>query len=123
MRGKLDSEEEARSFRLVAAPYVTVDTGTGLVHTAPGHGEDDFVTGKNENLPILSPVDEAGRFTTAEKYRGKKVLEANKERRRPPGSRRAPRPRRKLPARVPALLALQEAGHLPGDRAVVRPAG
>jgi isoleucyl-tRNA synthetase len=79
MRGKLDSEEEARSFRLVAAPYVTMDTGTGLVHTAPGHGEDDFVTGKNEGLPILSPVDEAGRFTTAEKYRGKKVLDANKE--------------------------------------------
>ena len=61
------------------ADYVTMDTGTGLVHTAPGHGEDDFVTGKNENLPILSPVDEAGRFTTAEKYRGKKVLEANPE--------------------------------------------
>jgi isoleucyl-tRNA synthetase len=79
MRGKLEPEEEARSFRLVAARYVTMDAGTGLVHTAPGHGEDDFVTGKNENLPILSPVDAAGRFTTAEKYQGKKVLEANKE--------------------------------------------
>lgn len=79
MRGKLEPEEEARSFRLVAAGYVTTDTGTGLVHTAPGHGEDDFVTGKNENLPILSPVDEAGRFTTAEKYRGRRVLEANRE--------------------------------------------
>ena len=79
MRGRLEPEEEERSFRLVAAPYVTMDTGTGLVHTAPGHGEDDFITGKNENLPILSPVDEAGRFTTAEKYRGKKVLDANKE--------------------------------------------
>jgi isoleucyl-tRNA synthetase len=79
MRGKLEAEEEARSFRLVAGAHVTTDTGTGLVHTAPGHGEDDFVIGKNENLPILSPVDEAGRFTTAEKYRGKKVLEANKE--------------------------------------------
>ena len=79
MRGRLEPEEEARSFRIVAGAYVTMDTGTGLVHTAPGHGEDDFVTGKNEDLPILSPVDEAGRFTTAEKYRGKKVLEANKE--------------------------------------------
>ena len=67
MRGKLEPEEEARSFRLVAAGYVSMDTGTGLVHTAPGHGEDDFVTGKSEDLPILSPVDEAGRFTTAEK--------------------------------------------------------
>ncbi|HEY6929306.1 MAG TPA: class I tRNA ligase family protein, partial [Thermoanaerobaculia bacterium] len=52
----------------------------GLVHTAPGAGEDDFQTGKRENLPILSPVDAAGRFTSAvRKYAGKKVLEANPE--------------------------------------------
>src|SRR5262249_6658846 len=49
----------------------------GLVHTAPGAGEDDFQTGKRENLPILSPVDEGGRFTTVAKYRGQKVLDAN----------------------------------------------
>ena len=79
MRGELTPGEEARSFRLVAGEYVTMDAGTGLVHTAPGHGEDDFVTGQRENLPILSPVDEAGRFTTAAKYRGKKVHEANAE--------------------------------------------
>src|SRR6266542_3149720 len=79
LRGELAPEEQARSFRLVAGEYVTMDAGTGLVHTAPGHGEDDFVTGRRENLPILSPVDEAGRFTTAAKYRGKKVLDANPE--------------------------------------------
>ncbi len=79
MRGEITPEEEARSFRIVAGEYVTMDAGTGLVHTAPGHGEDDFVTGRKENLPILSPVDEAGRFTTAAKYRGRKVLEANAE--------------------------------------------
>ena len=79
MRGALEPEEEAGAFRIVAGTHVTMDAGTGLVHTAPGHGEDDFVTGRRENLPILSPVDEAGRFTTAEKYRGKKVLEANAE--------------------------------------------
>jgi isoleucyl-tRNA synthetase len=77
MRGELTSEEEMNSFRFVSGAYVTMDAGTGLVHTAPGHGEDDFVTGRRENLPILSPVDEAGRFTTAAKYRGKKVLDAN----------------------------------------------
>jgi isoleucyl-tRNA synthetase len=77
MRGELSGEEAARSFRIVAADYVTMDTGTGLVHTAPGHGEDDFLTGKRENLPILSPVDETGRFTTVEKYRGQRVLDAN----------------------------------------------
>ncbi len=77
MRGELTADEEARSFRVVAADYVTMDAGTGLVHTAPGHGEDDFQTGAREGLPILSPVDAAGRFTTAAKYRGKKVLDAN----------------------------------------------
>jgi isoleucyl-tRNA synthetase len=79
MRGELTAEEEANSFRFVSGAYVTMDAGTGLVHTAPGHGEDDFVTGRRENLPVLSPVDEAGRFTTAAKYRGKKVLDANAE--------------------------------------------
>ncbi len=57
-----------------------MDTGTGLVHTAPGHGEDDFRTGQREGLPVLSPVDAAGRFTDeVQKYAGKKVLETNKE--------------------------------------------
>jgi isoleucyl-tRNA synthetase len=80
MRGELTPEEEARSFRFVTGDYVTMDAGTGLVHTAPGAGEDDFQTGKRENLPILSPVDEAGRFTASvRKYAGKKVLEANAE--------------------------------------------
>jgi isoleucyl-tRNA synthetase len=79
MRGELTPEEAASAFRIVAGDYVTTDTGTGLVHTAPGHGEDDFATGKREGLPILSPVDEAGRYTAVEKYRGKKVLDANSE--------------------------------------------
>jgi isoleucyl-tRNA synthetase len=77
MRGELTAEEEARSFRIVAGDYVTMDAGTGLVHTAPGHGEDDFQTGAREGLPILSPVDAAGRFTAVPRYQGKKVLDAN----------------------------------------------
>ena len=77
MRGELTPEEEARSFRFVLGDYVTMDAGTGLVHTAPGAGEDDFQTGVRENLPILSPVDEAGRFTTVPRYQGKKVHDAN----------------------------------------------
>ncbi|MGH9365188.1 MAG: isoleucine--tRNA ligase [Thermoanaerobaculia bacterium] len=79
-RGALKPEEAAASFRIVAGAYVTMDTGTGLVHTAPGHGEDDFQTGRREGLPILSPVGEAGRFTEkVVKYQGKKVLDANPE--------------------------------------------
>ncbi|MFY9549646.1 MAG: isoleucine--tRNA ligase, partial [Thermoanaerobaculia bacterium] len=76
-RGELTPEQEARAFRVVLGEHVTMDAGTGLVHTAPGHGEDDFRIGQHEGLPILSPVDEAGRFTTVAKYRGQKVLDAN----------------------------------------------
>src|SRR6187200_765647 len=52
-RGELSGEDAAKAFRVVLADYVTMDAGTGLVHTAPGHGEDDFQTGKREGLPIL----------------------------------------------------------------------
>lgn len=47
----------------VLADYVTLETGTGVVHTAPGHGEEDFMTGRKYGLEVLSPVDEQGRFT------------------------------------------------------------
>ncbi|MBI3910840.1 MAG: isoleucine--tRNA ligase [Armatimonadetes bacterium] len=47
----------------VLASYVTVETGTGVVHTAPGHGEEDFRTGLAYGLRTLSPVDDQGRFT------------------------------------------------------------
>jgi isoleucyl-tRNA synthetase len=64
--------------RLVLAEYVTRDTGTGAVHTAPGHGMDDFQTGRRYHLPIVSPVDERGRFLPViEAFAGRKVFEAN----------------------------------------------
>jgi isoleucyl-tRNA synthetase len=46
-----------------AAEFVTAEAGTGLVHIAPGHGFEDYLLGKEVGLPILSPVDEEGRFT------------------------------------------------------------
>ena len=48
---------------LVHASYVTLDEGTGVVHTAPGHGREDFETGQKYGLPALNPVDERGVFT------------------------------------------------------------
>lgn len=48
---------------LIGGDYITTDTGTGLVHTAPGHGQEDFQVGQKHGLPLLSPVDDAGRFT------------------------------------------------------------
>jgi len=54
--------------------------GTGAVHTAPGHGHDDFVIGKRYGLDIYCPVDNAGRFTPeVEYFAGERVFEANKQ--------------------------------------------
>ncbi|MGE5181105.1 MAG: isoleucine--tRNA ligase, partial [Acidobacteriota bacterium] len=49
-------------FRLWFADYVTADTGTGLVHTAPGHGADDYKTGVKHDLPAYAPLDDSGRY-------------------------------------------------------------
>jgi isoleucyl-tRNA synthetase len=57
---------------------VTGKAGTGLVHTAPGHGHDDFVIGKAYGLDIYCPVDNAGRFTQeVEHFAGERVFDAN----------------------------------------------
>ncbi len=47
----------------VLSEYVTLDAGSGIVHTAPGHGREDYEVGRRYNLPVFSPVDESGRFT------------------------------------------------------------
>ncbi len=52
-----------RESPVVLADYVLAEEGTGVVHTAPGHGAEDFYTGKRYGLPILCPVDERGVFT------------------------------------------------------------
>jgi isoleucyl-tRNA synthetase len=67
-----------RASEIVLAEYVELDTGTGAVHTAPGHGADDFDTGTRFALPILNPVDAGGRFTAAAgPYVGMRIFEAN----------------------------------------------
>ena len=67
-----------RDALVVSADYVELDSGTGAVHTAPGHGADDFDTGVRFGLPILCPVDATGHFTTeAGKYAGEKIFAAN----------------------------------------------
>ena len=60
------------------ADYVTVDRGTGIVHTAPGHGGDDYYSGVKYGLEILTPVDERGRFLPDVSYFGGQfVFDAN----------------------------------------------
>ncbi len=67
-----------RDSRIVLADYVDLETGTGAVHTAPGHGADDFETGVKYGLPIVNPVDATGHFTAeAGPYAGMQVFEAN----------------------------------------------
>ncbi len=61
----------------------TTKAGTGLVHTAPGHGHDDFVIGKEYGLEIYCPVDSAGRFTAGGRaFRGRKYFYGKSENRR-----------------------------------------
>ena len=52
-----------RESRVILAPFVTADTGTGQVHTAPGHGKEDYIAGREAGLGLLSPVDDDGKFT------------------------------------------------------------
>ena len=67
-----------RESLLVLATYVTLDTGTGCVHTAPGHGYDDYVTGNTYGLEILCPVDDDGCFKKdVEHFAGMQVFKAN----------------------------------------------
>jgi isoleucyl-tRNA synthetase len=60
---------------VIGGDYVTTESGTGLVHTAPGHGQDDFVVGQRYGLAVLCPVDERGDMTEeAGPFAGKNVL-------------------------------------------------
>jgi len=52
-----------RTSKVILANFVTTETGTGVVHTAPGHGADDYVAGQQNGLGVLSPVDDDGKFT------------------------------------------------------------
>ncbi|MBN1627545.1 MAG: isoleucine--tRNA ligase [Deltaproteobacteria bacterium] len=63
---------------IVLATYVTLDAGTGCVHTAPGHGREDYETGLANNLDAYSPVDDSGHFTKdVEFFAGQEVFAAN----------------------------------------------
>ena len=67
-----------KTSRLVLADYVTMDSGTGCVHTAPGFGADDYQTCKRYNMEMVVPVDDRGRHTDyAGKYAGMSTDESN----------------------------------------------
>src|SRR5262249_10281141 len=67
-----------RNVPVVRADFVAMDTGTGLVHIAPGHGEEDYELGRKVGLRIYNPVDDDGRFVhEVEHFAGMTVWEAN----------------------------------------------
>src|SRR5438045_5932804 len=71
-----------RDVPVFTAGFVTMDSGTGAVHVAPGHGADDYALGIANNLPILSPVDDHGRLTDEAglpNLTGKYVFDANRD--------------------------------------------
>lgn len=86
-----------RESTIVLADYVTLEQGTGCVHTAPGHGQEDFETGVRYGLPVINPVDPSGKFTAeAGQFQGLSVHDAN----------------------VPILKALAEKGMLLGKGSI-----
>ena len=77
---QLELEGTDNVHTLLPGGHVELDEGTGLVHTAPGHGPDDFEVGKEFGLPIFCPVDERGDYTDdAGKYANKFCKDANNE--------------------------------------------
>ncbi|MPW39760.1 isoleucine--tRNA ligase [Thermococcus sp. 101 C5] len=77
-RQKEFREKYEWAHRVILGEHVTLEDGTGLVHTAPGHGEEDFEVGKQYGLPIYSPLDDEGRYVEG-KWEGKFVKDADPE--------------------------------------------
>ncbi len=65
---------DKKAFFVTLGDYVTVEDGTGIVHTAPAFGEDDYVTGRKYDLPVPNPVDEEGRYTETP-WKGRFVMD------------------------------------------------
>lgn len=69
---------DKKAFFVTLADYVTTEDGTGLVHTAPAFGEDDYNTGRRYDLPVLQPVDDKGKYTETP-WKGMFVMDADPE--------------------------------------------
>ncbi|MGI6711616.1 MAG: isoleucine--tRNA ligase [Bacillota bacterium] len=68
-----------RESLVILGDHVTLEAGTGCVHTAPGHGADDFEVGRKYNLPVISPLDDRGMFTSeGAQFQGMNTDQANK---------------------------------------------
>jgi len=73
-----DYFKEEDAFRVIKADFVELDEGVGIVHLAPAFGEDDYWVCKENNIPVVCPVDEKGRYTSViNEFSGRNVMEAN----------------------------------------------
>ena len=76
----LQEHKKESAWRVIGADYVTTEDGTGVVHTAPAFGADDFETAKKAKIPMYNPVDRDGRFTDqVEEFKGMWFKDADKE--------------------------------------------
>ena len=106
---------------VVFADYVAKDVGTGAVHIAPGHGEEDYATGLEYGLDVYSPVNEKGELMQdVEFFKGMNVFDANPVIIEKLKDLKAPALLGRDRALLPPLLEVQEARHFQGDRTVVR---
>ena len=97
-----------RNSVILLGEHVTLEAGTGCVHTAPGHGQDDYVMALKFGLDIYNPVDNRGKYISdLPFFGGQFVFDANKE----------------VIAKLIEVEALQKADYLPGDGAVVHQHG
>lgn len=73
-----ENKRESGAFKVILADFVELDEGVGIVHIAPGFGEDDYWACKKNNVPLVCPVDEKGRYTEEVlEFSGRNVMEAN----------------------------------------------
>ena len=109
---------------LLAGDFVTTEQGTGLVHIAPSHGEDDFELGARHGLEVPDTVAEDGTYTEAGAgLRGPPRVQGGRAGDRGADRARRPAGPRHAGPQLPAFLALQGAPDLPRHRAVVHPDG
>lgn len=74
-----EEHKESGAFRVMLGDYVSIETGTGIVHTAPSFGEDDFITGERYQLPHVFPMDDSGYFSEeAPDFKGMFFKDADK---------------------------------------------
>ena len=118
----LDPPAGASAWRVVAAEYVSVDDGSGIVHLAPAFGEEDAAVGRSEELPVLNPVDADGAFDRRVRALAGPVRQGRRPRHhRRPGRAGPAGARAALRAQLPPLLALWHAADLLGQDQLVRP--